>query len=89
MASVKFGRLHYGPLNWFFTIDGEVHEVESVQKLVTAKGILRKRLGKSLPHNVAYKTQREGMIGYYSSHGGTLEHQRHWYYHGGGLVNQM
>ena len=87
---MSFDRMDYGPLNWYITIDGEVHEVKSVQRISTAKKILRKRLGRPIPRNCGYTSQREGMIGYYAAgQYGTHAHQKHWFLHGGGFVNWM
>ena len=77
---MSFTRLNYGPLNWYFTVDGEVHEVESCQKVSTAKQILRKRLGRPLPRYVGYTSQRKGGIGFYTSGTtGSHDHQKFWW----------
>ena len=76
---MSFTRINYGPLNWSFTIDGEIHRVEGCQKVATAKQILRKRLGKPIPRNVGYKSQRKGAVGFYESYLGSHDHQRHWW----------
>ena len=85
---MSFTRVNYGPLDWYFTVDGEVHKVESCQTVKTAKQVLRNRIG-SLPRNIGYKSQRKGMIGYFESYYGSHNHQVHWYKNGGGFVNLM
>jgi hypothetical protein len=76
---MSFTKVNYGPLNWYITVDSEVHEVESCQTIRTAKKILRSRLGKPLPRNVGYKSQRKGAVGFYESYYGSHDHQKHWW----------
>jgi len=77
---MSFTRMDYGPLDWFITIDDEVHKVESVQKISTAKKILRKRLGRPIPRDAGYASMRKGGIGYFhAGRHGTHDHQKRWY----------
>lgn len=77
---MTFDKLNYGPLDWFITIDGIVHTVEGEKRISTAKKTLRERLGRPIPRNAGYSSQRKGGVGFYSAgRQGTHDHQVRWY----------